>query len=125
MVSKHDARVLRYPKGAAHDATGIGNVINDYLTVPSIPFVFRGKERSQLLSRYITAIEHGEIESPMIAFKYSEHKFASNDAVFSSREHLPDSIAAGALAWHVYKKAGVVKKAKKSTSWVGSSFNRR
>lgn len=113
MVSKHDARVIRYPKKGAHDATGVGNVINDYLTVPSEPFVFAGRARAQMLSRYITAIEHGEVESPMIDFAYSEHKFASNDAIYSSREHLPDSIAAGALAWHVYKKAGVVKKPKK------------
>lgn len=126
MVVKHEERVRRYKGRAVHDATGVGNVVNDYLNVPSFPFIMAGRERAQLLSRYITAIEHGEIISPKIDFVYSEHKYASNEDLFAtgSNHHLPDSIAAGALAWSAYKHAGVSKEPqKKRSNWLGSAFS--
>ena len=62
-----------------------------------------GRARSDLLSNYISAIERGELESPMIEFMYNEHKYASVDDVYGSG-HLPDSIAAGALMWSARRR---------------------
>lgn len=99
MVKAYNDRVSDYGGSSAHDATGVGNVVSDYLDVPSTGFDFRqAKRRAEMLSDYVAAIEDGQIEYPMIDWAYREHKFASYDQLYGS-EHLPDSIAAGALAW--------------------------
>lgn len=110
MIAKFENRVNRYRGQSAHDATGIGDVIRSYMNVRSNDVVMVGRERAELLSRYITAIEHGEIVYPMIRFAYGEHKYASVEDVHGGAgHHLPDSISAGALCWRTYKRAGVVK----------------
>ena len=80
-------------------------VVADYLTVDSEAFTFVGKERTDLLSSYIQAMEHGKIVNPVINLMYDEHKFADNAALFSATKHLPDTIAAGALAWRAAVRA--------------------
>ncbi len=104
MVAKYNDRVKRYPGKAIHDGTGIGDVVDGYLEVKAIPFMMVGKARSDMLSDYIGAVERGEVQAPMIEFMYNEHKYASVDDVYGAG-HLPDSIAAMALAWHG-KKTG-------------------
>lgn len=103
MVEKFDRRLERYSGGGAHDGTGLGDVVNDLLTKRARSVVMVGRARSDLLSNYISAIERGELESPMIEFMYNEHKYASVDDVYGSG-HLPDSIAAGALMWSARKR---------------------
>ena len=98
MVKKFDDRVERYPGTATHDGTGLGDVVDGYITCSAESFVMVGRARSDLLSEYIAAVERCEIESPQIDFLESEHKYASVDDVFG-RGHLPDSIAAMALAF--------------------------
>lgn len=102
MIRLHEERVKAYGGASAHDETGIGDVIQDYLTCGSNGVWMVGKQRSDMLSSYITAIEHGEIVFPMIRWMYNEHKLASTEDVFSGgskKHHLPDSMAAGAIAW--------------------------
>ena len=107
MVKKYNERVKRYPKKAMHDGTGIGDVVDGYLEVKATAVMMVGRDRSDLLSEYIGAIERGEILAARIDFMYNEHKYASVDDVYGSG-HLPDSIAAGALAWRGIKaKRGV------------------
>ena len=107
MVKKYNERVKRYPKRAMHDGTGIGDVVDGYLEVKATAVMMVGRDRSDLLSDYIGAIERGEILAARIDFMYNEHKYASVDDVYGSG-HLPDSIAAGALAWRGIKtKRGV------------------
>lgn len=98
MVKRFDDRVKRYGGTATHDGTGLGDVVDGYIKCGAESFVMVGRARSDLLSEYIAAIERCEIESPQIDFFESEHKYASVDDVFGSG-HLPDSIAAGALAY--------------------------
>lgn len=107
MVKRLDERSVRYGTntnmhGRAHDATGIGDVVNDYLGYEAEGVQMRGMSRADMLSNYIKAIEEGEIEAPFIEWMYEEHKMASVADVFQSGEkyHLPDTIAAGALAWY-------------------------
>lgn len=108
MIGKHNERVRRYgpPYLSTHDATGVGEVCDDYLEVPSQGFDFRHrKARSEMLSNYIAAIESGEFVYPAIAHLYREHKFATVDDLYGSG-HLPDSISAAAMS-HKAKTEGL------------------
>lgn len=98
MIAEFDKRVVRYPGSGAHDATGLGDVVNDYQTAGAEGVKLRGQVRTDLFSRYITAIENGEIESPLIRYCESEHKYATNDDLYGAG-HPPDSFVAGALAY--------------------------
>jgi hypothetical protein len=106
MTKLFDDRVKRFEGSACHDATGIGNVIDDQLNVEAEAVVMSGKERDQLFTDYILAIEKGEIECRFITFMESEHKYATVNDLYGSG-HLPDSIVAGAMAYRASKDGGV------------------
>jgi len=110
MVQALDHRIERYGinrSKSLHDATGIGGVINDYLKYSSTGYIMIGKDRTELLSDYIAAIERGEIVSPDIAYMRKEHNFASMDDVFGSG-HLPDTMSAGALAYRAAQGLSII-----------------
>jgi hypothetical protein len=98
MVERFDKRVDRYPGGAAHDETGIGDVVRGYMRHNVIGNIMVGRARSDMLSNYISAVERGDIVSPVIDFMQAEHRYASVDDVYGSG-HLPDSISAMANAY--------------------------
>lgn len=106
MVSRFNDRVTRYPGRAFHDGTGIGNVVRDLLTVPSVSEVLVGRRRDDILANYISAVEGDKLQSPRIQYAYAEHKYASVDDVFGSG-HLPDSVCAMALAWRGVSRVAV------------------
>jgi len=99
MVGRFNDRLKRYGGRAAHDATGLGDVVDGYLEVKAQPVTMVGRKRSDMLSNYISAVEHGEYVAPFIKWLYNEHKYASVDDVYGSG-HLPDGIAAMALLHH-------------------------
>ena len=108
MVGRWDKRLKDYgadPKkryksfAATYDATGIGNVISDLSDFDAEPYIMAGRARDELLSEYVAAIERGDIKAPRIDFAYKEHLYATQDDLFG-RGHCPDSIVAGAMAWH-------------------------
>lgn len=108
MVGYVNKRIAQYPGTLVHDATGIGSVIDDYLEIPDTmstrnvhPIIMAGRARNDMITNYVSALENRLIISPRIKYPYEEHKFASVDDLYNgtSRAHLPDSIAAGALAW--------------------------
>lgn len=99
MVARFDQRVQRYGGAAAYDRTGLGTVVEDLITVPAKGIMMIGRDRADMISEYIAAIERGEIESPFIAHDEAEHRLASRAIFQAGDEHLPDGIAAGALAW--------------------------
>lgn len=98
MVKAFDDRVLRYPGPAAHDGTGIGDVVAGYMTVPAEGIVLAGRVRSDLISGCIAAIEHGVIRAPLIRGLESQLRLASVDDVYGAG-HLPDGLCALAMAW--------------------------
>lgn len=111
MIGAHNTRVSGYGGRSAHDATGVGDVCGDYLEVESRGFDFRrAKDRAEMLSDYVAAIEDGQIEYPMIDWAYQEHLHADYEQLYGSG-HLPDSIAAGALAWWARNKGRGMKAA--------------
>ena len=111
MVERFDTRVDRYPGGAAHDATGKGNVVADLMRHNAEDVVMVGRARQDMLTDYISAVEQELLISPRIEHAYFEHKYCQNSVIYSDRKdegegskgHLPDSVAAFALAWKARK----------------------
>jgi hypothetical protein len=111
MAGYLDARIAEYGGTSTHDNTGLGQVVHDMLRHDSEPFNMVGRDRADLLSEYIAAIEKGELvwpeddSNPALAAARSEHIYATREDVYrgskdgSSTAHLPDTISAGALAW--------------------------
>lgn len=111
MVKDFDSQAERYPGNAIHDNTGIGGVIHDLITVDAEPFNMVGRQRAELLSEYIAAIEKGDLIWPQdptndaLAAAKSEHVYATREDIYkgtkdgSGSAHLPDTISAAALAW--------------------------
>jgi len=98
MVERFDRRVERYGGMAFFDATGIGNVVADLLTVSAMGKVLVGRDWQGDMTRYISAVESGRVIAPRIEHMHGEHRFATVEDVFGSG-HLPDSVCATALAW--------------------------
>jgi hypothetical protein len=117
MAGYLDERVATYGGTSTHDNTGLGQVVHDLLHHPSEPFDMVGRNRADLLSEYIAAIEKGELlwpeddSDPALAAARSEHIYATRDDIYkgskdgSGRAHLPDTISAGALAWRAANQA--------------------
>ena len=105
MIEKYNERLKRYPGSTMHDATGLGNVVNDYTLTAEGGVVLKGVLRTEIINAYIKAIESGKIIKPFIEWAYREHYFARYDDLFGSG-HLPDTICAGALAWYAGNAGG-------------------
>jgi hypothetical protein len=102
MVGWYNEWLNEYQCGKAiHDGTGIGNVINDYIDRRSRPFLMTGRQRNEMLTEYIAAVERGLVESPRITSTYTNHKLASFESIYNIGVdvHLPDDICTFALAW--------------------------
>lgn len=117
MAGYLDERVTSYGGTSTHDNTGIGQVVHDLLHHGSDPFNMVGRDRADLLTEYIAAIEHGELVwprdemNPALEAAYGEHKYATREDVYKGSKdgtgthHLPDTISAGALAWRAASAA--------------------
>lgn len=103
MIAKFEAQVRRYPGNACHDATGLGDVVEDYQTARAEPVILTGATRSDVFTKYIAAIENGAIISPAIRHCESEHRYCTNDDLRGSG-HPPDSFIAGAMAYRAATK---------------------
>lgn len=97
----------KYGGRLAHDATGIGDVVSDYLKSDfhrsdlkrfTDVIMSSGRSRQDLFNEYINAIESGLIVFPRIKWLYEEHKYVTIDDLYGNG-HPPDSVVAGAIAW--------------------------
>lgn len=107
MIRDLDNRLAGYGGTCIHDATGIGDVIDDMIQYDKRKVhdvVLRGRERESVFTEYIAGIEQFGIKSPRIQFAYSEHKYATQKDLFGSG-HPPDTFIAGALAWSLRRKS--------------------
>jgi hypothetical protein len=102
MVKLMNERMARFPGHGIHDGTGLGNVVNDYLDERATPFIMSGRQRDDMLTEYVSAIEDGKIVAPRIESAYTEHKYCSLEDLYGRGKdvHLPDTVCAFALAWH-------------------------
>lgn len=103
IVARVNERCHTYPGVLVYDNTGLGNVVGDYLEVPKkmtvMPIDMLGRRREVLFNEYISAIEGRNIKCPRIDFSYAEHRYCTSNDLYGSG-HPPDSLVAGALAWH-------------------------
>ena len=113
MVARLNVRWKRYGGKVAHDATGLGSVVNDYIEFPEgsrpsdlVPVIMAGRARNDMITDYVSAVERHEVSAPRIQSAYEAHKYATPDDLYngSSSAHLPDDMAAGALAWSLRSK---------------------
>lgn len=113
MVGKVIEQWRDYGGVLVHDATGLGAVVDDLIKEKVEPresrlvkpVIMRGGEwRASLFSEYVAAIERQDIMSPRIDFAYREHLYVSNDDLYKSGGHPPDSMVAGAIAWKARPK---------------------
>lgn len=98
MVAKFEAQVKKYPGNACHDATGLGDVVDDYKAVDAEAVILTGQTRGDVFTQYIAAIEGGHIVSAKIRYCEAEHRYCTNDDLRGSG-HPPDSFVAGAMAY--------------------------
>lgn len=108
MIGYFNKAINRYGARAAHDATGLGNVVNDYTDVRAERFIMTGEKRSGMLSAYVSDIENGKWIFPKIKKLYEEMKFAQVGDLYSSAStfHLPDTVCAGGLMNRMADRAG-------------------
>lgn len=99
MVSDFDTQNARYGNNAAHDATGIGNVVQDYTETGPVPVELKGATRRTVLNNYISAIEAKTLIAPYIEYMYNEHRYCTLNDLYGTG-HLPDTFCAGALAYY-------------------------
>jgi hypothetical protein len=108
MVERLNLRLATYGGKCAHDATGLGSVVDDYIVIPKgmqpgdvVPVIMAGRARSDMITNYVSAVEKRMFIVPRILTAYEEHKFVTPDDLYNvgNNAHLPDTIAAGTLAW--------------------------
>jgi hypothetical protein len=96
MIRRFNERVEKYGGEACHDKTGVGNMVDDYLTVPAEGVLLTGQQRADVFTDYIALIENGGIVSPVITYAEAEHRYCTNNDL-SGSGHPPDSFVAGAM----------------------------
>ena len=101
MIAAFDKQANDYPGEAVHDATGLGDVVDDLITVDAYPIYMVGRHRQDIFSNYIKAIENAEIISPFIRYLYGEHRYCKRDDLYKAGGHPPDSFVSCALAWTI------------------------
>lgn len=106
MVERLNQRMTRYPGTAAHDRTGVGDVVKSYFKFPVEDVVFAGNvAKRQIYSSYVAALEKGVFLYPMVRVVYNSHKYCGTRELYYDG-HTPDEIVAAAVAYTLYKKAG-------------------
>jgi hypothetical protein len=103
MIRDVEKRLAKYKGLLVHDATGIGNVVDDFLTYDRMlvtPMIMAGRPRESMFNDYIAAIENREVLGPKIEYCYAEHKYVTWDDLYGSG-HAPDSFVADALCWTI------------------------
>jgi len=96
-----NSTVNRYNAVSAHDGTGLGNVVHDMVDERTHKIVMVGRDRTNLLVEYITAVEQGVYDPlPRNTPAYDSHKATTVDEVYAPgrwNSHLADDVAAFAI----------------------------
>jgi hypothetical protein len=111
-----------------HDATGLGGVIDDYIDGRAWGFLMTGRDRDDMLSEYVSAVENHMIKSPRIETHYTATKYCRVEDLYSRAQefHLPDEVCSAALAWKAvsnnYPNVTPLGFPKSDTTWVDKQF---
>lgn len=97
VIDRFNERVRRYPGEAAHDATGIGDVVDGYLEVVAEPIQMVGKTRSQLFLDFEKVIETHGLVLPQLESLRSIMEYLQRDDLYGGG-HPPDEVVALSMA---------------------------
>lgn len=101
MVGLYNDLRRAYQAEGIHDATGLGGTIADYLDGKAWHFVMAGRNRDDMLSEYVSAVENNRVRAPRIQTLYTATKYCTVEDLYSRGQeyHLPDEVCMSALAW--------------------------
>lgn len=100
MIEAFNDLCVKYQAVSAHDGTGLGNVVHDMIDERTMKVLMVGKDRTVLLTEYITAVEQGEYLMPRNTPSFAAHKSTTVEEVFGHsnwKSHLSDDVAAAAI----------------------------
>lgn len=108
MIRWFNEALRYYNAEAIHDATGLGNVVSDYLDIRVRNFHMTGEKRDDMLSEYVASVERGMLRAPKIPSIYLAHKYARVGDLYNRGKdyHLPDEVCSAALAFHQSGRGG-------------------
>ena len=117
----------KYQAVAAHDGTGIGNVINDYIDERAHKILMVGRQRTEMLVDYINAVEKGVYRLPANTPAFDAHKGTTVEEVYAPgkwNSHLSDFVAAFAIMHNAATKQAPTAAAEgvKKTHYVPKGF---
>lgn len=104
MTEHHNRRIRAYGGDSYLDRTGIGTVIEDYITVETEGWDFSNrKETHEMYSNFIVACESGEYLLPEIPYLKKKFETLTRAQVYEpkrglAKNHTPDPFSSGALA---------------------------
>jgi hypothetical protein len=105
MIGQFDERVKKFPRKAAHDALGVGDVVSGFMKSRAEEVLMVGRARQDLFTNVVSAIERHEIEGPFIRSFFDDLRYVTNDDLYGSG-HPPDSLVALAMAYHAARSSG-------------------
>jgi hypothetical protein len=109
MINAYNKLLESYHAAAIHDATGLGNVVQDYIDGRAQNFKMVGERRANMLTEYVNCVERGRVKAPHISSAFLAHKFCTVGDLYSNAQefHLPDDVCSFALAWHLVARRPV------------------
>jgi len=115
-----DARQRRFGGTAKHDGTGLGDVVDGFLSIPAESVWLAGRERQEIFSAYVLAIEHDELRAPYIRWAVKEHSRCTHADLYGAG-HPPDTLVAGALAYAAANVTPVLIPTARNTAFAAAS----
>lgn len=100
MVEIFNSTLIRYHARAGHDATGVGNVVNDLVDDRVLKVLFSTK-RKELLNEYISDFEQGMYLMPKGTPIHNAHRATTMEMIWAGAaggSHLPDEVASAAIS---------------------------
>lgn len=101
MVGDLQTRLDMFGGLLVHDATGLGDVLDDLIIYDrnkTTDFVLRGRQREAAFNEFVSGVEQRAMTGPRVKFAFEELKYATANDLYGSG-HPPDSFVADALAW--------------------------
>lgn len=100
MVQKYDEILKNYPGPAAHDATGMSQIVTELVEEPSHAINFSNRKLlEELMNKFISSVQERKIKMPKIAHLEKEVRFLTYEQCYGSK-HMPDSVASLLMAWY-------------------------
>ena len=106
MVGMFNTLQQRYHAEGIHDATGLGGVVADLIEGRARNFLMTGRQRDDMLTEFINAVEDDRVRASRIDTFYSACKYVSVDDLYNRGKdfHLPDEVCSAALAYKLVSR---------------------